>query len=237
MMAPEPDRRAPLTTTTERGAALALLPIAATLDYYVLPPTLQEHTLTQFAPQLLAYSALGLWATHNSQICSRLGLTGSGVRDGFQWGLLLGMLLGAINTCVILALVPSLGYDITFLKQTPHAQLPFLVMVPWFIFSIAVFVEVNFRGFILGRLAELESPFWKHSVLGRLSPLALATSALTFAFDPFMVNTFRHLHWIALWDGLIWGVIRLRTGNLSITIVAHAVEVIMVYLAVRMVLG
>jgi len=65
----------------------------------------------------------------------------------------------------------------------------------------------------------------------------LSTSALLFAFDPFMVNTFRHLHWIALWDGLIWGAIRLRTGNLSITIVAHAVEVTIMYLAVRAAIG
>jgi hypothetical protein len=48
-----------------------------------------------------------------------------------------------------------------------------------------------------------------------------------------MVNTFQHLHWIALWDGLIWGIIWLRTHNLYITIVAHAVEVIAMYSAVR----
>ena len=51
--------------------------------------------------------------------------------------------------------------------------------------------------------------------------------------DPFMVNTFKQLHWIAVWDGLIWGAIRLVTGNLWITIVAHAVEVIVMYLAIR----
>ena len=48
-----------------------------------------------------------------------------------------------------------------------------------------------------------------------------------------MVNTFQHLHWIALWDGLIWGIIWLRTQNLYITIVAHAAEVTIMYLAVR----
>jgi membrane protein CcdC involved in cytochrome C biogenesis len=67
----------------------------------------------------------------------------------------------------------------------------------------------------------------------RLPPLALIAGALTFAFDPFMVNTFQHLHWIALWDGLIWGIIYLRTQNLHATIVAHAVEVIVMYSAAR----
>jgi membrane protease YdiL (CAAX protease family) len=51
-----------------------------------------------------------------------------------------------------------------------------------------------------------------------------------------MVNTFQHLHWIAVWDGLIWGAIRLRTGNLYTTIVAHAVEVLIMYSAVKMAL-
>ena len=52
-----------------------------------------------------------------------------------------------------------------------------------------------------------------------------------------MVNIFRHLHWIALWDGLIWGAIWLRTRNLYITIVGHAVEVIVMYSAVRTAIG
>jgi hypothetical protein len=51
-----------------------------------------------------------------------------------------------------------------------------------------------------------------------------------------MVQTFRHLHWIAVWDGLVWGIIRVRTRNLFITVVAHATEVIIMYCAVRAVL-
>jgi thiamine transporter ThiT len=94
-------------------------------------------------------------------------------------------------------------------------------------------VEVNFRGFLLGRLAALESGLWRSSSLRRLAPLALLTSAMVFAFDPFMVVTFRQLHWIAVWDGLIWGLLWLLTRNLYVTIVAHAVEVIVVYSAVR----
>ena len=229
-----PEQEPPVQTQAiERGAALALLPIAATLDFYVLPVSLQEQTWVQFAPQILAYLAAGLWAAHNQAIASRLGLSARGIRDGMRWGLLTGLLLGGLNTFIILAAYPSLGYDISFLRQTPHAQLPVLVMIPWFICAIALFVELNFRGFLLGRLATLESNVWKSGPAQRLSPLALLTSALTFAFDPFMVHTFQHLHWIALWDGLVWGVIWVRTRNLFITIIAHTVEVMVMYLAVR----
>jgi membrane protease YdiL (CAAX protease family) len=233
-----PEAGHPPTTiqTEERGAALALLPIAATLDYYALPDWLQTQQLIQFAPQLIAYLAFALWAAHNRQILSRMGLTRERLGPGIKLGLLTGLVLGSLNTLVILQVVPSLGYDIIFLKITPHAQLPVLVMVPWFIFCVALFVEVNFRGFLLGRLAALESTFWKSELCKRLSPLALITSALVFTFDPFMVTTFQHLHWIALWDGLIWGWIWVRTRNLYATIVAHAVEVIVMYSAVRSVL-
>jgi membrane protease YdiL (CAAX protease family) len=85
----------------------------------------------------------------------------------------------------------------------------------------------------LGRLAEFERK-WRRAYSGQqIAPLALLATTLVFTFDPFMVNTFRHLHWIALWDGLIWGMIWLRTRNLWITIVAHAVEVIVMYSVVR----
>jgi membrane protease YdiL (CAAX protease family) len=110
-------------------------------------------------------------------------------------------------------------------------------MVPWVICGIALFVELNFRGFLLGRLAELESHWRGVDSSRRLAPLALAVSAFTFAFDPFLVNTFQHLHWIALWDGLIWGSIWLRTRNLYIAIVAHAIEVMVMYSAVRTAIG
>jgi membrane protease YdiL (CAAX protease family) len=235
MMATEPG---PHTTPAqaEWGASLSLLPIAATLGFYALPTSIQAQTLIQFGPQALAYFALGLWATHNGTIVSRLGLEKENLSDGIRWGLLTGLLLGCLNTVVILSVYPHLGYDITFLKTTPHGRLPLLFMVPWFICSIAVFVELNFRGFLLGRLTALESELWGSGSAQRLSPLALTICALIFAFDPFMVNTFQYLHWIALWDGLIWGIVWLRTRNLYITIVAHAVEVMIMYLAVRMVL-
>ena len=237
MMTPAPGPHATLAQAEERRAALALPPIAATLAFYALPAALQEQTLVQFVPQIVAYLALGFWAAHNRTIVSRLGLERGNIRDGLRWGLLTGLLLGGLNTFVILSVYPQLGYDISFLKTTPHGQLPLLIMVPWFICGIALFVELNFRGFLLGRLAALESELWRSGSAHRLSPLALITSSLIFAFDPFMVNTFHHLHWIALWDGLIWGIIWLRTRNLYLTIVAHAVEVIALYSAVRTAIG
>ncbi|MBM4126663.1 MAG: CPBP family intramembrane metalloprotease [Nitrospira sp.] len=235
-MASEPDRLADLQVV-ERGSALALLPLAATLGYYLLPADLQERTLVQFIPQLLAYLALFLWASRNQRIWPRLGLEKASIQNGLRWGLTTGLLLGILNTFMILSIYPALGYDITFLKSTPHGRLPVLLMVPWIICFIALFVELNFRGFLLGRCAALETSLWTSGLCRGLPPVALVTSALAFTFDPFMINTFQHLHWIALWDGLIWGAIRLRTGNLSITIVAHAVEVMIMYLAVRTAIG
>lgn len=232
-MAPEPGLYATAAQAKERGAALALFPAATTLAFYAIPASLQEQTVIQFVPQIVAYIALGLWAMRNRPFVSLLGLGKGNLSNGLRWGLLTGLLLSCLNTLMILTVYPHLGYDISFLKTTPHGRLPLLIMVPWFITSIAFLVELNFRGFLLGRLAALESGLWGSGSVQRFSPLALITCALIFAFDPFMVNTFQHLHWIALWDGLIWGIIWLRTGNLYITIVAHAVEVMVMYLAVR----
>jgi membrane protease YdiL (CAAX protease family) len=220
----------------ERGALLALLPIAATIDYYALPDSLQEQVLIQFAPQLIGYLALVLWAVHNDSVPRRLGLERGLWNRGAKLGVVTGLLLGCLNSLVILLVLPWLGWDITFLTQTPHARVPVMVMVPWCIAVIAIAVEINFRGFLLGRLAALESSLWPQPALKQLSPAALLTSALVFAADPFMVNTFKQLHWIALWDGLIWAVLWIRTRNLFATMVAHAIEVIIVYSAVRTVL-
>jgi membrane protease YdiL (CAAX protease family) len=237
MMAPEPGPRTTPAQAKEWGAALALLPIATTLGFYALPASLQEQTLILFAPQIIAYLALGVWVTRNRDIISRFGLEKGNIREGLRRGLLTGLLLGCLNTFVILSAYPHLGYDISFLKTTPHGRLPLLVMVPWFICGIAFLIELNFRGFLLGRLAALESELGRSGLAQQLSPLALIASALIFAFDPFMVNTFQQLHWIALWDGLIWGAIWLRTKNLYITIVAHAIEIMTMYSAVRFALS
>lgn len=236
MPTPEPSGLATTVQAHERGAALALLPMVATLVFYILPSSLQELTLLQFAPQLLAYLALALWATRNRPLLPLLGLHPRGLRSGLCWGLVIGLGLGCLNTILILQAIPAMGFDITFLKDTPHARIPIAIMLPWLIGGIAIFVEVNFRGFLLGRLAVLELHLWQSPLVRRLSPLALIASAIAFSFDPFMVTTFRHLHWIAIWDGLLWGTVRLKTNNLYIPIIAHAVEVMVMYSAVRMAL-
>jgi hypothetical protein len=229
-------RAATAIQTDERGAALAFLPIAATIDYYALPDWLQQQALIQFAPQLIGYLAFALWATHNHPVLHRIGLETQLWRRGAKLGAITGLVLGCLNSLVILRVLPDRGWDITFLTDIPHAHVPVLIMVPWFITAIAVAVEVNFRGFLLGRLASLESAIWQWTPLRRVTPVAVLISAMVFAFDPFMVSTFRHLHWIALWDGLCWALIWVVTRNLYVTIVAHAIEVIVVYSAVRAVL-
>jgi membrane protease YdiL (CAAX protease family) len=159
--------------------------------------------------------------------------------QGVKWGTVTGILLGCLNASVILSLIPALGGDISFLRDTPHAQISLWIMVPWFILFIACAVEVNFRGFILGRLLVCCSNVTnRQSLLSRPSQtfwewLPLTLSALTFSFDPFMVSTFGFLHWIAFWDGLIWGWIWIRLTNLYAVIIAHAVEVIILYLTIR----
>jgi len=215
------------TQTGERGAALALLPLAATLFYYASPPALQQEPLVQFLPQCFAYVALIIWSRLNSGPAARLGLGQSHIPQGLRWGTATGLLLGTVNLLVILYLVPWLGADYRFLAGTPHAKIPLLLMVPWFIVFIATMVELNFRGFLLGRLLAL----------GLSAPIAVPLSALLFAFDPFLVATFQHLHWIAVWDGLVWGSLWVAFKNLYATIVAHAVEVILLYSVMRLVLG
>jgi len=223
MPTPEPSGLATTVQANEWGAGLALLPIHATLVFYLLPASLQEQPLMQFAPQLLAYLALALWSRRNRPLLPLLGLHPHGLKSGLWWGLVIGLSLGCLNTIMIL-------------KDTPHARIPPALMLPWVIGGIALFVEVNFRGFLLGRLVVLESALWQSPLLRRLSPLALITSAVAFSFDPFMVTTFQHLHWIAIWDGLVWGAVRLKKNNLYIPVVAHAVEVMVMYSAVRIAL-
>jgi membrane protease YdiL (CAAX protease family) len=237
MAEPEPNASQRPTQAEERGAGLALLPVAATLNFYLLPEPLQSETLIQFIPQILGYLTLALWAQHNTALTLRLGLLKVGGRAGLRIGLITGLLLGSFNTVVILKIVPWLGEDITFLRTTPHAQIPVFVMIPWFICAIAVFVELNFRGFLLGRLLTLGLTIFGTRLTPWVSGGAIGISAIVFAFDPFMVNTFHHLHWIAVWDGMIWGILWVRTRNLYLTIIAHAVEVIIMYSVIRTVLS
>ncbi len=219
----------------ERFAWLALPPLLSTGLYHALPLHLQHDLTIQFLPQALSSLGLIIWAGHNEAPGLRLGLAPGQIGQGFRWGLVTGLLLGWLNVSVILYLVPLLGGDIAFLRQTPHAQIPTILMLPWFILFIAVLVELLFRGFLLGRLLALLSG-WPQPSWGPGAALAVGLSALVFSFDPFMVITFKHLHWIAVWDGLVWGIIWVRLRNLYATIVAHAIEVIVMYSILKIVL-
>jgi len=204
--------------------------------YYALPPRLQFQPAILFLPQVLAYVGLAVWAAQNDRITERLGLKLHQFRQGLRWGAVTGLALGLFNVSVILLAVPWLGGDIEFLRQTPHARVPVALMLPWTILLIAVAIELNFRGFLLGRLLTL----CENSRLGQRTwtgpALAVGATATAFAFDPFMVVTFKHLHWIAMWDGIVWGTIWLRLRNLWATIVAHAVEVMIMYTIIKIVL-
>jgi hypothetical protein len=221
----------------ERLSQLALAPVVATLLYYALPTALQEHRTVQFLPQITAYVALLLWAQRNIDIAGRLGTAAHLSKQGLWWGLPTGLALGVFNVWVILSFVPSVGGDITFLRETPHAHLPAAFMLPWGIWMIAAAVELNFRGFLLGRLVTWLQESWLTCHPEMAAFAAVAISAVMFACDPFMVHTFRHLHWIALWDGIVWGIIWLRLRNLYATITAHAVEVMVMYVAIKIVLS
>lgn len=213
--------------TPERGASLVSLPIAATILYYSSPRTLRDYLPYQFLPQMAAYAAFFIWTSLNTSRAQRLGLQLKLIPQGLRWGIITGLLLGSFNTWMILYLVPQLGKDYMFLAETPHAHIPVSIMVPWLIGCIAILVELNFRGFLLGRLLSLNLP----------PPLAIGMSAFLFAFDPFLVATFQHLHWIAVWDGLLWGTLWHIFRNLYIPIVAHAVEVVVLYTVMRTVLA
>jgi membrane protease YdiL (CAAX protease family) len=186
----------------------------------------------------MAYGALSAWAYKNGDLLHKLGLGFNNIRSGVLRGTVIGVTLGILNTGIILYVMPALGVDINFLSQTPHAQIPFWIMMPWFIILIAMGVELNFRGFLLGRLLvwfqHVRQPDHPSTTKIRLQDfLPLSISALTFSFDPFMVSTFRDLHWIAVWDGLVWGWLWMRLHNLYTVIAAHAVEVILLYLIIR----
>ena len=225
------------TSSPERATWSAGLPILATVLFYALPFDLQSHQTIQFFPQVLAYAALAWWVARNSNITARIGLRLAQLGQGLRWGAATGLILGTINTAAILWIIPRLGYDISFLRETPHAQIPPAIMLPWFITLIAVLVEVNFRGFLLGHLLILAERMAHALPMPLAVTLAIGVSALAFSFDPFMVITFQHLHWIALWDGLIWGLLWVRLRNLYVPIIAHAVEVMVMYSAIRAVLA
>ncbi len=208
---------------TEKSAWLVLFPVLATIGYYLLPASLRQNDWIIFLPQLTAYAALLVWIASNRTWRAALRLETGGAKSGLKQGAMIGTALGAVNLSIILLVVPALGGDIHFLQDTPHARAPAWLMFPIGIAVIGVLVELNFRGFQTGRLLAL----FGHTRMGQAA--AVIVSALVFAHDPFMVHVFRHLHVIAVWDGLVWGVLLLRTGSLYATMAAHTVEVWILY--------
>jgi hypothetical protein len=207
----------------ERAAWLAVVPMLATAVYYTLPRRTQQHVWITFLPQVLGYASLAIWAARNGKPFSRLTLQTRMLQSGVRWGVLVGVLLAALNLAFILIVFPALGGEIRYLRDTPHGQAPVWVMVPVGITAIGILVELNFRGFQLGRLLSLLGG----SGAGRA--IAVGLTAFAFAWDPFLVYVFRSLHWIAVWDGVVWGILFLRTGTLYATMTAHIVEVCIVY--------
>ena len=213
---------------SERASWLVLLPVFATPSYYILPATLQQNLWITFSPQLLAYAALIGWILLNPGWRTALRLDARTIGPSLKWGGLVGVAMGAVNLSLILQVIPTLGGDITFLRATPHAQAPVWIMFPLGIAGIGVLVELNFRGFQMGRLLTL----FGESSMGRIA--AVVISALVFAHDPFMIRVFQHLHVIAVLDGLVWGILLLRTGSLYATMAAHTVEVWILYVWLKL---
>ncbi len=205
-----------------------MVPLAATAAYYLLPDATRENHWIVFAPQIIAYGMLALWLLQNRPWSERLWLEPQRLLPALRWGMAVGLVMGAINLTSLLVLIPGLGGDITFLRETPHAQAPLWLMFPFGIAAIGIFVELNFRGFQMGRLLALFGS-------SRAAQAAAVTvSAFAFAWDPFMVDVFRSLHWIAVLDGLIWGVLLLRTQSLYATMAAHTVEVWILYAGIKL---
>ncbi len=213
---------------SERASWLVLLPVFATPSYYILPATLQQNLWITFSPQLLAYAALIGWILLNPGWRTALRLDARTIGPSLKRGSLVGVAMGAVNLSLILQVIPALGGDITFLRATPHAQAPVWIMFPLGIAGIGVLVELNFRGFQMGRLLTL----FGESSMGRIA--AVVISALVFAHDPFMIRVFQHLHVIAVLDGLVWGILLLRTGSLYATMAAHSVEVWILYVWLKL---
>ena len=225
--------------TDERATWVVFVPICLTGFFYLLPAWAQESRFLQFVPQLAGYGALVVWWRFNPDGLPLLGFTRSSLNQGVGWGIGTGCVLGAVNAAVILWVVPSLGGDVLFLADVPHARVPPFIMIPWLTIVIVVVSELNFRGFLLGRL-ECLCGQWRATPtadgLRLCSIVAALLSTLVFTFDPFIVMTFRHLHWIALWDGLIWAALFLRWRNLWAVVAAHAIEVMILYLSVKAIL-
>lgn len=211
---------------SEHSSWLLVFPLISVVLYYLLFfPSSRLHLV--LAPLAVGFLSLIAWSVWNRGGLDKLRLRRKGLGAAVGKGALTGVCLALFNLFVILELTVWLGYSYDFLRETPHAGLPFRVMFPLGILVIGFGIEVLFRGWILGR-------FWAllKNIRGGAA-LSIFLSALLFSFDPFMVAYFRGYHWLALSDGIVWGALLWRTQNLFSTVAAHTVEVWIVYFILK----
>ncbi|HLF85776.1 MAG TPA: CPBP family intramembrane glutamic endopeptidase [Nitrospiria bacterium] len=204
----------------ERFNWLVFIPILANILYYLLPPK-KANTALLFFPQILSYVMMIAWSCINKP--SNIRINTANYKASIIYGFAVGLITGATNLFFILKVTGWLGQDYEFLRETPHAKMPFLLMMPFGIILISAFVEINFRGFILSRFLTI----FRNSSGGAFA--AIAISSIVFATDPFMLFYFKIFAWLALFDGLIWGYLYYRTGNILGPIAAHSICVMIVY--------
>ena len=98
---------------------------------------------------------LALWIASNPAWRAALRLDVAEMRPALKWGALVGVALGAVNLSLILLIIPALGGDILFLRETPHARAPVWVMFPVGIVVIGILVELNQLEFFRQRTGRL----------------------------------------------------------------------------------
>jgi membrane protease YdiL (CAAX protease family) len=229
---------------------LVLTPVAAMLGVWALylsaaGPTLLDWGrfksgvewagwLVQLSPLIVGLMALACWLAVNGWDWANLGLQGFAWRPAIA-GAGVGLILALANLAVITVIEPyvagerSIGYALLY--QTPHARLPWWLMLGLVVPAVAVVIETLFRGFLVGRLLV----WLPMGPSGRWT--AIVCGALLFAWDPFLVMSFHEWHWLGWTDGIVWGYLFLRTGTLLAPMMAHGVEVTTLYIIFRWVLA